>query len=207
MKRRYLFTTKLTVTKLCRRTNYKDALKYGFYEMQTARDWYREVTSDIGMHAGLVKYWIRAAVLLVTPIASHFAEHVWSNILDEPKSVQFALWPEPSTPVDRAILQSGQYMRGTIKMIRDAELAMLKKMSKSKSTPFDPKKPRSVRIYVATTFPEWQNRCVKIVEEAYDAEKEKVDDKKIRELLAKEGLIKDKRAMPFAQLFKVSNDC
>ena len=175
--------------------------------MQTARDWYREVTSDIGMHAGLVKYWIRAAVLLVTPIASHFAEHVWSNILDEPKSVQFALWPEPSTPVDRAILQSGQYMRGTIKMIRDAELAMLKKMSKSKSTPFDPKKPRSVRIYVATTFPEWQNRCVKIVEEAYDAEKEKVDDKKVRELLAKEGLIKDKRAMPFAQLFKVSNDC
>ena len=48
---------------------------------------------------------------------------------------------------------------------------------------------------------------MKIVEEAYDAEKEKVDDKKIRELLAKEGLIKDKRAMPFAQLFKVGNDC
>lgn len=156
------------------------------------------------MHADLVRHWVRASVLLVTPIAPHFAEHVWTTILDEQKSVQLALWPEPSKPVDRAIIQSGQYMRGTIKTIRDAELAMLKKMGKSKNTPFDPKKPKSVRIYVATTFPEWQTRCVKIVEEAYDAEKDKVDDKKVRDLLMKEGLIKDKRAMPFAQLFKVS---
>ena len=32
---------------------YKDALKYGFYELQSTRDWYREVTADIGMHADL----------------------------------------------------------------------------------------------------------------------------------------------------------
>lgn len=171
--------------------------------MQMARDWYREVTSEVGMHEDLVNHWVRASALLITPIAPHFAEHVWTTILEEPKSVQLALWPEPPKPVDRAIIQAGQYMRGTIKTIRDAELSMLKKMSKSKNTPFDPKKPKSVRIYVATTFPEWQDRCVKIVEAAYDFEKEKVDDKKVRDLLTKEGLIKDKRAMPFAQLFKV----
>ncbi|TCD60815.1 cytosolic leucyl tRNA synthetase, partial [Steccherinum ochraceum] len=45
-------------------TNYKDALKYAFYELQSARDWYREVTSDVGMHAALVKYWIRVSALL-----------------------------------------------------------------------------------------------------------------------------------------------
>ncbi|KAG6855868.1 hypothetical protein H0H87_009903 [Tephrocybe sp. NHM501043] len=28
--------------------NYKDAVKFGFYEFQSARDWYREVTSDVG---------------------------------------------------------------------------------------------------------------------------------------------------------------
>ena len=193
-------------------TNYKDALKYGFFEMQTARDWYREVTSDVGMNADLIKYWIRVSALLVTPIAPHFAEHIWSSILGEKETVQNALWPTPtstSTPlkeawtgVDRAILEASQYMRGTLKMMRDSELAMLKKLGKKKDAPFDPKKPKSVKIYVATRFPESQDKVVETVPESYDAEKDKVDDVKVRELLQQKGLIKDKKTMPFAQLFK-----
>ena len=172
--------------------------------MQMSRDWYREVTSDIGMNADLVKYWIRVSCLLITPIAPHFAEHIWSELLKETDTVQRALWPEPTQPMDRAILESGQYMRGTLKAMRDSEAAMLKKLSKAKNAPYDPKKPKSVRIYVATSFPEWQDKVVSIVKEAYDEENEKVDDQKIRELLQAQGLIKDKRAMPFAQLFKVN---
>ncbi|KAH8114896.1 leucine-tRNA ligase [Phellopilus nigrolimitatus] len=183
-------------------TNYKDALKYGFFEMQMARDWYREVTSDVGMNAELVKYWIRVSCLLITPIAPHFADHIWSSVLGEPTTVQHALYPVPSQPIDRSVLEAGQYMRGTLKTMRDSELAMLKKLSKSKNAAYDPKKPKSVRIYVATQFPEWQNKVVGVVQEAYDAEREKVDDQKLRELLQAQGLIKDKRVMPFAQQFK-----
>ncbi|KAL5525184.1 CDC60 [Sanghuangporus sanghuang] len=183
-------------------TNYKDALKYGFFEMQMARDWYREVTSDLGMNADLVKYWIRASVLLIAPIAPHFSEHIWTTLLGESDTVQRARWPTPSGPVNAAVLEAGQYMRGTLKTMRDSEISMLKKLSKSKAAPYDPKKTKSARIYVATRFPEWKNRVVAIVQEAYDAEKDKVDDVKIRELLQAQGLIKDKRAMPFAQLFK-----
>lgn len=185
---------------------YKDALKYGFFELQSSRDWYREVTADVGMHADLTVWWIRVAALMVAPIAPHFAEHVWSTILKEPKSVQLAQWPEPSTPVDQSILDSAVYMRGTIKTMRDAELSLLKKMGKGKQgqATYDPKKPRAVRIYVTTAFPEWQEQCVQVVKEAYSAEHDKVDDQKARELLTARGLIKDKRAMPFVQAFKVS---
>ena len=63
------------------------------------------------MHVELIEYWIRTAVLLITPIAPHFAEHVWSNVLLEPKSVQLASWPTPAQPVDRTILEAGTYMR------------------------------------------------------------------------------------------------
>ena len=49
-------------------TNYKDALKYGFYELQNARDWYREVTSTVRMHADLVKYWIWVLAILSHPL-------------------------------------------------------------------------------------------------------------------------------------------
>ncbi|KAF8970605.1 hypothetical protein BDZ97DRAFT_1724807 [Flammula alnicola] len=191
-------------------TNYKDALKYGFYDFQSARDWYREVTADVGMHADLVLYWIRNAALLVTPVAPHFAEHIWSTILQQPKSIQLALWPTPSTPVDPTIIEAGQYMRGTIKTIRDAEASLLKALTKAKGKKgasmneamFDPKKPKGVRIYVATKFPEWQDTCVQIVKDAYSKEDNKVDDAKVKELLIQNDLIKDKRAMPFIQLFK-----
>ncbi|KAJ6614647.1 hypothetical protein B0H10DRAFT_2263133 [Mycena sp. CBHHK59/15] len=190
-------------------TNYKDALKYGFYELQTSRDWYREVTSDVGMHADLVMYWIRVASLLITPIAPHFAEHIYTTILKSPTSIQLALWPTPASPVDPAVIEAGVYMRGTIKTIRDAEAALIKMLNKTKAKKgaaagpmFDPKQPKSVRIYVATTFPEWQDACVQVVKEAYDDKADKVDDAKVRTLLTERGLIKDKRAMPFVQDFK-----
>ncbi|KAJ3503221.1 hypothetical protein NLJ89_g8530 [Agrocybe chaxingu] len=192
-------------------TNYKEALKFGFYEFQSARDWYREVTSDVGMHADLVLSWMRNAALLVTPIAPHFAEHIWSTILGEPKSIQLALWPTLSTPVDPTLVEAGTYMRGTIKTIRDAEASLLKALSKAKGKKggaandrviFDPKKPKAVRIYVATMFPEWQDACVGIVQESYSKETDKVDDAKVKQLLTDTGLIKDKRAMPFIQIFK-----
>ncbi|KAH7882164.1 hypothetical protein F5I97DRAFT_1912888 [Phlebopus sp. FC_14] len=188
-------------------TAFKDAMKYGFYELQNVRDWYREVTADVGMHADLVKYWIRVSALLVTPFAPHFAEHVWTEFLKEPKSVQLARWPDPGRVADRTITETGAYMRGTLKMIRDAETALLKKMQKGKKgksdgVTFDPKLPKSVQIFVATRFPEWQEQCVQAVKDAYSEETKKVDDAEVRAILMQNGLIKDKRVMPFIQAFK-----
>ncbi|KAK7055247.1 hypothetical protein R3P38DRAFT_3385345 [Favolaschia claudopus] len=188
--------------------NYKDALKYGFYELQTSRDWYREVTSDISMHADLVMYWIRVATLLISPIAPHFSEHIYRTFLRSPTSIQRALWPTPSTPVDVTTIESGVYMRGTIKTIRDAETTLVKLLTKSKGkggakpVSYDPRKPKSVRVYVATTFPEWQETCVQVIRECYDAGTDKVDDARARTMLGERGLIKDKRVMPFFQEFK-----
>ena len=157
------------------------------------------------MHHDLVQWWIRVATLLILPIAPHFSEHIWSTVLKEPKSVQFALWPENTKAIDRTTIDTGVYLRDTTKTLRDAELSLLKKMNKGKGAqaPYDPKKPKAVRIYVATNFPEWQDACVQIVKDTYDSEREKVDDAKVRELLIQKGMIKDKKAMPFIQAFKV----
>jgi leucyl-tRNA synthetase len=203
--RPFTYTRKSPLTLLGSSTFYKDALKYGFFELQSARDWYREITADAGgMHVDLVKHWIEVAALLATPIAPHFTEHVWSTVLGKPESIQLALWPTPASAVDTATVEAGSYMRGTIKTIRDAELTLIKKLSRGKTSPYDPKKPKAVRVYVASKFPEWQNQCVEAVKEAYDGETQKVDDAKVREVLQKKGLLKDKRAMPFIQLFKVT---
>ena len=155
------------------------------------------------MHVDPVKYWIEIAALLVTPIAPHFTEHLWSTVLGKPQSIQLAPWPTPASAVDTAAVEAGGYMRGTIKTIRDAELTLIKKLSRGKSSPYDPKKPKAVRVYVASRFPEWQNECVEAVKQGYNAETHKVDDVKVGEVLQTKGLLKDKRAMSFIQLFKV----
>jgi leucyl-tRNA synthetase len=51
-------------------TNYKDALKYGFCELQSARGWYREITLGVWMHSSLATYWIRTAALLINQPSS-----------------------------------------------------------------------------------------------------------------------------------------
>lgn len=195
-------------TRFLLRTFYKDAMKYGFYELQSARDWYREVTADIGMHADLVRYWINVAAVLASPIAPHFAEHIWRGILQHPTTIQRAHWPTPPRAVDAPTIDAGAYMRTLVKTVRDAELALLKKLGKVKKgapPPFDPKKPRAVRVYVATRFPEWQDACVQAVQAAWDPVAARVDDARVRAVLIERALIKDKRAMPFVQLFKVRN--
>lgn len=185
-------------------TFYKDAMKYGFYELQSARDWYREVTADVGMHADLVRYWISVAAVLASPIAPHFAEHIWRGILQHPTSIQHARWPTPPRAVDAPTVDAGAYMRTLVKTVRDAEVTLLKKIGKAKGGPplFDPKKPRAVRVYVATRFPEWQDACVQAVQAAWDPVAARVDDARVRAVLIERALIKDKRAMPFVQLFK-----
>ena len=187
---------------------YKDALKSGFFEMQMSRDWYREITLDYGgMHRELALKWIRTQALLVLPVAPHYAEHIWSTLLGEPKSVQYALWPE-SRPADQSILEAGQYLRATVSKLREAEGAALKALQKQKTgkaitVKFDPAKAKAIRMYVASSFPEWQDTSVQLVQDNYDESTGAVDDAKVREGLAKAGLMKDKRVMPFVQAFKV----
>jgi len=60
-------------------------------------------------------------------------------------------------------------MRTLVKTVRDAELALLKKLGKTKDGPplFDPKKSCAVCVYVVTLFPEWQDVCVQAFQPAW----------------------------------------
>ena len=199
--------------------NYKEALKEGFFELQSARDWYREVTSTpleagsnkaIGMHADLVEMYMRTTALLVQPIAPHFAEHLHCTILGSTKSVQQALWTE--IPVvnsshvkeEEGAYEAGLYMRATVKSVRDAEIAMARKSKKGTGTATGTGGIKSVRLIVATSFPRWQDDCVGVIKELLgnSTDAANLDDGKLKEALSARGLLKDKRVMPFVQTLK-----
>ena len=75
---------------------YREALKSAFYDLQNARDWYRDVTSgnhvnreeNEGMHVDMVLRFIEVQALLVAPICPHWSEHIWGVCL---KKVGFCL--------------------------------------------------------------------------------------------------------------------
>ena len=104
----------------------------------------------------------------------------------------------PKAAVDRMIIEAGLYMRGTIKTYSRHGGVVGEGVSVNEGL-FDPKKPKAVRIYIATTLPECQDTCVSVLQESYS----KVDDAQVKELLIERGLNNDKRATPFIQLFKV----
>lgn len=61
-------------------TNYKSALKTGLFDYQNARGWYREVTGG-DMHRDLVVRFIETQALLLAPIAPHWSEYIWRDVL------------------------------------------------------------------------------------------------------------------------------
>ena len=186
------------------RAAYKEASKAGFYEFLQSRDLYREATADIGMHADLVRHWIATQALLITPIAPHFAEHIWRTVLGSAGSVHNARFPTPTQPVDAALSAAAAYVRGTIKTIRDAEIAVTRRKGKGAAAlpKYDERRPKEVSIFVADRFPAWQDTCVAAVQRHYDPASGAVDDVRVREDVAAAGLLKDKKAMPFVMAFK-----
>lgn len=156
------------------------------------------------MHEDLVFHWLRTSALLVQPILPHFSEFIWMDILGEKTSVQTALWPEIKGQADPSVLAQLAYMRGVLSSMRSAESTAIKKKNKGRTVDYDPAKPRSGRIYVATKIPVWQEKCLAVLKEVYEEGSGSVDDKLTRAKLQEAGMLKEKKAMPYIQAIKVS---
>lgn len=156
------------------------------------------------MHRDLITRWIRVQALLIAPIAPHYAEYVFTKILGENGTVHSARFPEPSGPLDKAILDSKAYVEEILSNFRGTESQLAKKFSKAKDkfVKFDPAKPKGAIIFIARKYPEWQDESIAAIKALYD-EDEKINNKKLKEVLNKKELLKDKRVMPFCVFIQV----
>ena len=86
--------------------------------------------------------------------------------------------------------------------ITSAEAQAAKKMAKGKTAAFDPKKPKRLTIFAATSFPAWQDKYVDLVRSMLEASTLN-DDKTLNAQVAKMGKGPEmKKAMPFVQGLK-----
>ena len=189
---------------------FREAIKISFYDLQNARNEYRKATTgqglnlsgdDIftGMHKDVVTRFIQLEALLLSPVITHWSEHIWMQVLKNPNSILKALWPKVSGKGDPSLLQAAHYVRSLGSKIRSAEDALAKKKkSKVEETPSS----KTMKLFVAKRFPEWQDQVVQILSECYDRQKMQFNGQE-KEKLAQAGLLKQKMTMPFVAMIKV----
>lgn len=153
------------------------------------------------MSRPLIQRYVELQSLLIATIAPHWAEYMWLEVLHKPQSIQLARWPEVPAS-DPSLTAAREYVKGTSSNITSAEAQAAKKMAKGKTAAFDPRKPKRITIFVATSFPEWQDKYVELVRGLF--EKASLDDDRVLNgQVAKMGKGPEmKKAMPFVQALK-----
>lgn len=177
-------------------TMYKAALKSGYYDFTTARDFYREATkaAGLGMHEDLAKRYIELQALLLTPIAPHWSDYIWQEVLSKPDTVQNALWPVVPA-ADTALTAAREFVRTTQSNITSAEGQAVKRLAKGKAALFEPKKDKKITIFSARAWPEWQKKYIALLRNEYP----NIDIKTLSKSIDKS---ESKKAMPFINNLK-----
>ncbi|KAI1818353.1 leucyl-tRNA synthetase [Poronia punctata] len=180
-------------------TSFKLALKAGFYDFIASRDWYRDITKAVGisMHHDLVKRYVELQALLLAPIAPHFSEYLYRDILKNDGSVHNALYPDVP-PQDVALTAVFNYVRSVTSNITAAEGNQIKKLAKGKTTSYDPKEPKKLTISVATSFPAWQDKSIGLMAQQHESTGA-IDVKELTKQIDKKDM---KKVMPFVQGLK-----
>uniref|UniRef100_A0A8C4R6J2 leucine--tRNA ligase n=1 Tax=Eptatretus burgeri TaxID=7764 RepID=A0A8C4R6J2_EPTBU len=134
---------------------FKEALKMAFFEMQAAKDRYRDLAPG-GMHRELVERFMELQSLILSPICPHICEHVWS-MLGHSDSILQQAWPLVEQP-DLSLLQASQYLATTTHEIRLKLRSLLQRKSAVPAT-----RPSHLSIHVADCYPTWQCQILEVL--------------------------------------------
>ena len=92
---------------------FKEALRTGFFSMQSARDKYRELCGEVGMSKPLVMQFIEWQALLLSPVCPHVCDHLWS-LLGKEGTILKAKWPKAGE-VDLTAIQQSEYLMEAVR--------------------------------------------------------------------------------------------
>ncbi|KAI9015178.1 hypothetical protein BC832DRAFT_194924 [Gaertneriomyces semiglobifer] len=198
-----------------RHTLYRESLKTAFYDMTNARSEYRKATTGQGigssategeeyenMHEDVIRRYIEAQALLMAPITPHWSEHVWMDLLKKPETIKNASWPE-GRDIDTSLIDAASYVRNLVGKIRSTEdrATARNKKKGSKEAASEEKDKTKLRLFIASTYPAWQEECIEVLKTTWDESQQKFTNSEVQALSAR-GLMKNKAVMPFVKTMK-----
>ncbi|KAL2257557.1 hypothetical protein VTK26DRAFT_9481 [Humicola hyalothermophila] len=136
-------------------TNYKAALKSGFYVFTAARDSYRAGThsAGLGMHHACVRQYIECQVLL------------------KPSTIQLERFPTVPDPSPN-LQATSDHVKATTARILAAHASHQKRVAKGarkgSASGFGTSRDKRLNVYVATSWPAWQRRHIDLARELFD---------------------------------------
>lgn len=148
---------------------FREALKAGFYDLQTARDEYRFSCGSAGMNRDLLWQFMDVQTRLITPICPHYGEYVWRELLRKDGFAIKAGWPEAELP-DQTLKKANKYLQDSIVTMRKL---LQKQVSGSKkgnmNTVTNQNKPTVGLIFVNEQYDGWKRECLNILRGKFDS--------------------------------------
>lgn len=204
--------------------NFREALKASYFELQGARDTYRDMMklTQKGPHRDVIMHYISVQYLLLAPICPHICEHVWKLIGNEGSLMANGRWPE-AKDVDVPLFKAFEYIGKMAHVFRLRINAAKTKSAKGKggkgkkgggggdAAAAPPPAIAKVVVYVASEYPEWQRLVLSKLDELFDdAAGTFADNRTVLKSLKEDEALKDnaalkkamKKLMPFVQFVR-----
>jgi len=164
---------------------YKQALKFAFFEINSIKEDYLIAKSGKSNPYTLMRY-LQTQLVLLNPVVPHFAQYCWNHYVYPvlSKSSNFGqeckenlceqAWPVPSAAVDQVAIDRLGYLKDTKSALRvgfeQAKSGGKKKgkggkQKKGAAKPDDaPKQVDHCVVFIANEYPEFQKRCLQILQ-------------------------------------------
>jgi len=139
------------------KTNFRDGLRSGFFQLQLNRDSYRTMCGKEKMRMDLILRFIEVQFLLIAPFTPHLSEHIW-KLLKRNGSVRKASFPTISKLVDSVVLKQGDFMEGLLHsfhVLREGYMRPKKGPNKDS--------PSKLVVLVAKQYPSWMRNSLEIM--------------------------------------------
>jgi len=157
---------------------YKQALKFGYFELQSFKEDYLIAKGGKPNPFVLARY-IEAQLIMMNPIIPHFSQYCWKTylypILSQSQNYQHDVvenlnkmrWPHASAPYDKILGDRLAFMKDTKSSIRlgfDKSKTGGKKKGKKGAEPEPAKTLEKCIVFVAKEYPEFQKKCLQIMQ-------------------------------------------
>ncbi|CAD7949473.1 unnamed protein product [Amoebophrya sp. A25] len=135
---------------------YKDALKWCWYEMENLRKTYCDRVGTDDWHPESILRFLEVQALTLSPICPHFCEQLWREVLNQREPLWKQKWPTPKVAFDKVLHRKFEVLEKDLRDLRMAKVNFVnEKKKRNKAFVFE-EVVKSAVVYVAVEYKEWQ---------------------------------------------------